>query len=153
MSLPSLLPLAATSVAPVVGKVVERVAEGLSFLDVLHGQDDNAAATPPSRAVVNALDGDFAELSDRLRERLSSLGIDVTRPIRLKQDIRDRIVVDDDHPDRVLIESIFSNDEELANLFNAVAKAARDSRGQQQSGITKEFQLVFAGDNARIEFV
>ncbi|MDA1052561.1 MAG: hypothetical protein O3C40_19055 [Planctomycetota bacterium] len=152
MTLPSLLPLAGAAIAPVLGKVIDGVTEGLSFLDVLHEQEQNAATDSVEAAEPDAFQHDFIELADRLRERFSQLGIDLSTPLRLKQDGRERVVVDGDHPDRVLIESVFRADEELTNLFTAVADSAAGSRRETGSGITKEFRFVLGPTDALIEF-
>jgi len=153
MALPALMPLAGVAIAPVLGKVIDGVAEGLSFLDVLHKQDqvgetDDVQTTEPSTP-----QNDFVELADRLRERFAQFGIDLTTPLRLKQDGRDRVVVDGDHPDRVLVESIFRDDKELTELFNEVADSAARGRAEADSGITKDFHLVLGSTDALIEFI
>ena len=152
MTLPSLLPLAGAAIAPLLEKVIDGVAESLSFLDVLHKQEQDGEADAVQAAESRTLQRDFVELSDRLRERFAQLGIDLTTPLRLKQEGRDRVVVDGDHPDRVLVESIFGNDEELKNLFNAVAASAARGRDETDSGITKEFRFVLSQADALIEF-
>lgn len=152
MTLPSLLPLAGAAIAPVLEKVFDKVTNGLSFLDVLNEPEQIGEADTVQAAKSNTLQHDFVELADRLRERFAQLGIDPTTPIRLKQDGRDRVVVDGDHPDRVLVESIFGNDEELTNLFNAVADSASSNRNESDSGITKEFRFVVSQTDALIEF-
>ncbi len=148
----SLLPLAGAAIAPVLGKVIDGVAEGLSFLDVLHQQEQASEADAVQAAGPSTLQHDFAELADRLRERFAQLGIDLTMPLRLKQDGRDRVIVDGDHPDRVLIESVFRDDEELTNLFNEVADAAARERAETDSGIARDFRLVLNPTDALIEF-
>lgn len=151
MSLPSLLPLAGAAIAPVLGKVIGGVTGGLSFIEALNKQEpDGAVAVEATES--STLQQDFADLADRLRERFTQLGIDLSTPLRLKHDGRDRVVVDGDHPDRVLIESIFGNDEELTNLFAAVAASAKDADDATDSVITKEFRLVLSQTDARIEF-
>lgn len=152
MTLPSLLPLAGAAIAPMMAKAIEGVAEGLSFLDVLHGQEQASAADAVQAAEPQTLQQDLAELAERLRERFSQLGIDLTTPLRLKQDQRDRVVLDGDHPDRVLVESVFGNDDELTNLFNTIADSAAGQRRQTGSGVTREFRLVLGQSNAAIEF-
>jgi hypothetical protein len=62
------------------------------------------------------------------------------------------VVVDGDHPDRVLIESIFGNDEELTKLFHGVAESATADNRKPDSGITKEFCFVLGQTDALIEF-
>ncbi|MBC8351168.1 MAG: hypothetical protein H8E66_04230 [Planctomycetes bacterium] len=152
MTLPSLLPLAGAAIAPVLGKVIESVSERLSFLDVLHKQEQSGEAEEVQSVKTSTLESEFAELADRLRERLSPFGIDLSTPLRLKQDGRDRIVVEGDHPDRVLIEGIIGSDEGLASLFNEVAKSATSSRQETKRGITGEFQIVLRPTDASIEF-
>lgn len=152
MSLPSLLPLAGAALAPVLGKVIDGVAEGLSFLEVLHNQESDSVADAVQAAEPSTLQDDLAEFADRLRETFARLGIDLTTPLRLKQDGRDRIIVDGDHPDRVLIESIFRDDEELTNLFNQVAESAVRGRAETDSGLTKDFHLVLSQTDALTEF-
>ena len=98
------------------------------------------------------LQQDFAQLAEQLREKFAQLGIDLSAPLRLKQDGRDRVVVDGDHPDRVLIESIIGNDDELANLFNEVAEAASKRQQQTGSGITQDFRFVLGQSDALIDF-
>jgi hypothetical protein len=152
MTLPSLLPLAGAAIAPLMVKAIEGVAESLSFLDVLHGQEQASAADAVQAAEPQTLQQDLAELADRLRERFSRFGIDLTPPLRLKQDQRDRVVLDGDHPDRVLVESVFGNDDELTNLFNTIADSAAGRRRETSSGVTREFRLVLGQTNAAIEF-
>jgi hypothetical protein len=152
MSLSSLLPLAGAAIAPVLGKVVNSVTDGLSFLDVMHTQEQPDAAEPVEASKSNTLQQDIVELTDRLRERFAQLGIDLTTPLRLKQDGREGVVVDGEHPDRVLIESILSNDKELTSRFNAVAASATEGSDATDSGITKEFRLVMGQAGAQIEF-
>ena len=153
MSLSSLIPLAGAAVAPVLGKVIDGVTEGFSFLDVLHTQTEDSVDEVGEATESNALQQNIAELADRLRERFAQLGIDLSTPLRLKQDGRDRVVVDGDHPDRVLIESIFGNDEELTDLFESVAQQAANLEEENDSGITKEFRFVLGQSDALIEFV
>lgn len=152
MSLSTLLPLAGAAIAPVLGQVVNSVTEGLSFLDVMHTQEQPGATEPVEASKANTLQQDIVELTDRLRERFAQLGIDLTTPLRLKQDGRDGVVVDGEHPDRVLIESIFGNDEELTSQFNAVAASATEGSDATDSGITKEFRLVMGQAGTQIEF-
>lgn len=153
MSLSSLIPLAGAAVAPVLGKVIDGVAEGISFLDVLHTQAEDGVDEAGEATDSNTLQQNIAELADRLRERFTQLGIDLSTPLRLKQDGRDRVVVDGDHPDRVLIESIFGNDEELMDLFKGVAQSATDLEEPSDSEITREFRFVLGQSDASIEFV
>ncbi|HUG69717.1 MAG TPA: hypothetical protein VMM76_18340 [Pirellulaceae bacterium] len=153
MSLPSLLPLAGAAIAPVLGKVIGGVTGGLSFIEALHNQEPDSAADAVEATESSTLQQDFADLADRLRERFTQFGIDLSTPLRLKHDGRDRVVVDGDHPDRVLIESIFGNDEELTNLFAAVAASANEGDDATGSVITKEFRFVLSQTDARIEFV
>ncbi|MBI2480253.1 MAG: hypothetical protein HYV60_16955 [Planctomycetia bacterium] len=150
MSIQSLLPLAGAAIAPVLERVIGGVTGGVSFLDVLQTQESGAEAVEATAS--NTLQQDFAELTDRLRERFSQLGIDLKTPLRLKQDGHDRVVVDGEHPDRVLIESIFGTDEELTKLFNAVAASATAGNGSSVSGIAKEFRFVLGHTEALIEF-
>jgi hypothetical protein len=152
MPLLSLFPLAGATIAPVLGKVIDGVTEGLSFLDVLHKQEQADSVDTVEATESSTLQQDFVDLADRLRERFTQFGIDLSTPLRLKQDGRDRVVVDGDHPDRVLIESIFGNDEELTNLFAAVAASANDGGDASNSGITKEFRFVISQTDALIEF-
>ena len=160
MSLASLLPLAGAAVAPALAKVIDGAAQSLSFLDVLHKQAQDGAvdgladdaADAIQAAESSSLQQDVAELANRLRERFAQLGVDLTTPLRLKRDGRDRVVVDGDHPDRVLIEGIFGNDQELTKLFAAVAAAAHDGAAAADSGITTEFRFVVTHTDARIEF-
>ena len=153
MTLPSLLPLAGAAIAPVLERVIDGVTEGISFLDVLHKQERNSKSDAVQAAAASSLEQDLAELADRLQERFTQLGIDLATPIRLKQDGRERVVVDGDHPDRVLIESILGSDPELAHLFNSVAESATEQRNKPDSGVTKEFHLVLEQTEALIEFV
>lgn len=152
MTFPALLPLASAAIAPVLEKVFDGVTDGLSFFDVLHQQEQTGKVDAVQAAESSTLQHDFVELADRLRERFAQLGIDLTTPLRLKQDGRDRVVVDGDHPDRVLVESILDNDEELTNLFNEVAASATSDRDETVSGTTKEFRFVVNQAEASIEF-
>lgn len=153
MSLPSLLPLAAgAAIAPALGKVIAGVTEGLSFLDVLQLDKQESALEAVGTKESSTLAADIAELADRLRERFAQLGIDLTTPLRLKQDGRDRVVVDGEHPDRVLIESIFGNDEELTKLFATVAESATEAGDAADTGITREFRFVLGQSDGLIEF-
>jgi hypothetical protein len=152
MALSSLLPLAGAAIAPVLGKVIDGVSEGLSFLDVLHKQEQVRETDAAHAAEPSTPQHDFVELADRLRERFAQFGIDLATPLRLKQNGRDRVVVDGDHPDRVLVESIFRDDKELTELFHEVADSAARGRAEADSGITKDFHFVLAATDALIEF-
>lgn len=152
MNVPSLLPLASAAVAPVVERVIDGVAEGISFLNVLHGESETEAVDSSDATAERSSQNGFAELVDRVRERFSRLGLDLSTPMRLKQDGRGRVVVDGDHPERVLAESIFGSDVELQNLFASVAKAATEANAND-SNVTKEFRLVLGPTEASIEFV
>lgn len=152
MTPPSLLPLAGAVIAPVLGRVIENVSEGLSFLNVLHKQEQNGEAEEVRAAEARSLEADLTDLADQLRERFAQLGIDLSPPLRLKQDGHDRIVVDGNHPDRVLIESIFGSDDQLASLFHEVAEAATNSRQKSGPAITQEFRLVLGQSDALIDF-
>lgn len=152
MTLPSLLPLAGAAFAPMLGKVIEGVTEGLSFLDVLHEQEQAGEADAVQAAEPSTLQDDLVELADRLREKFAQLGIDLATPLRLKQEGRDRVVVDGDHPDRVLVESIFRDDQELTKLFSKVADSAASGRDETDSFIRTEFRLVLGQADAQIEF-
>ena len=74
MSLSSLIPLAGAAVAPVLGKVIDGVTEGFSFLDVLHTQTEDGVDEVGEATESNALQQNIAELADRLRERFAQLG-------------------------------------------------------------------------------
>ncbi len=152
MTLPSLLPLAGAAIAPVLERVIDNVAEGFSFLDVLHKLEPAEQSSDAEAVDADALQQDFVQLAEQLREKFAQFGIDLSAPLRLKQDGRDRVVVDGDHPDRVLIESIIGNDEELANLFDDVAEAANKSQKQTGSGITQDFRFVLSQSDALIDF-
>ena len=152
MTLPSLLPLAGAAIAPIVGKAIDEVTDGLSFLATLHRQEQAAAANAGQTDQSSSLESDFVKLTNQLRERLASFGVDLTTPVRLKQDERNRVVVDGNHPDRVLIESIFGNDDELTNLFQQVADAASQAQREKTSEITGDFRFVIEPTGALIEF-
>lgn len=158
MTLPSLLPIAGAAV-PALERVIDRVAEGLSFLDVLHQAESSEATAAVDEAETSAnLEQDFAKLVNRLRQRFAELGIDLVTPVHLKQDERDRVVVDGDHPDRVLIESIFAGDDELASLFKQIAAAvAKDAkklnRETNSFGLEKSFRLALTQSEASISLV
>jgi len=144
MSLAALLPFAGAAIVPVLDKAIDGVAEGLSFLDVLHKQDEVGETDGAQAAESRTPRQDFVELADRLRKRFAQLGIDLTTPLRLKQAGRDRVVVDGDHPDRVLVESILRDDKELTELFHEVADSSARDRDEANSGITKDFTWFWA---------
>ena len=125
MNLFSIIPLVGAAVAPTISSVVDSATESLSFLDILHEAPREDETDKVQEDASTTLDRDFAELAERLRERFAQIGIDLTTPIRLKQSGRDRVVVDGDHPDRVLIESVFTNNEDLANLFRKQIRIKR----------------------------
>jgi hypothetical protein len=152
MSIPSVLPFVGAALVPAVGKVIEGISESLSFLDVMQQQEssnqiESASATEPS-----TLNSDLATLVERLRERFAKLGIDLSTSVQLKPDGRDGVTVDGDHPDRVLIESIFGSDEELTGLFNSVANSATQEQESKTSAITRQFRLALTPNAASIEF-
>lgn len=118
MALSPLLPLAGSALSIVADRAIDAVKDGLSFLDVLRQQPENDEAAAPVAKV------DPADLIAKLQEHFKRLGVDVASPVHLKQDGRGRVIVDDAHPDRVLIESLFNSDADLTQAFNAVAIAA-----------------------------
>lgn len=152
MTLPSLLPLAGAALVPALERVIDGVTEGLSFLDVLHKQAPLEKSSDAEAIDAKALQQDFVQLAEQLREKFAQFGIDLSAPVRLKHDGRNRIVVDGDHPERVLIESIIGNDEELTSLFNNVAAAASEREQQNDSGITRDFRFVLGQADALIDF-
>jgi len=125
---------------PVAERAIEGLTNGLSFLDILHLPDSEPTKVEPSGAPPTP-PVDLAEFSKRLRERFAELGIDLKSPLRLKLDGRGGIMVDGDHPDRVVVESLFQTDQNLAEQFAAVATFATSQQPAHDDFTAEDFRL------------
>ena len=121
MPLSPLLPIAGGALSVVADRAIDAVREGLSFLDVLQQGPETEAALPTPETRV-----DRTKLLESLREHFQRLGINTAIPVHLKPNGDGGVIVDGEHPDRVLIESLFNTNNELTTRFTAVAAAEQD---------------------------
>lgn len=151
MSLSPLLPISAAVLKPLAERAIDSLANGLSFLDVLRHQESNAdAPSEPDGSHDQPFDlGDFV---GRLREQFASLGIDPETPIRLKQNGNGGVIVDGEHPDRVLIEGLFAAENELTELFNTLALAAASEQELDEDFTVEDVRLQIDRFDADISF-
>lgn len=107
------------ALAPIAAQAAGGLIDRLSFLDNLLGTDAteaaNSAEQPPESKVP------IDELSDELLQQFAARGVDLGTPVRLRLDLHGHVRVVEDHPDRVLIESLFDQSDELTSKFRAVA--------------------------------
>ena len=139
MAISALLTLAGNALAPAARDVVQHVAEGLSFQNLLGrekatstdgGHDMTAPDHPklppsPEAAQLAAIQRQpLEELQayvDRLRDRLSAAGIDLSETISLKVGSRGEIQVDGTHPHRAEIEELLAGDARLTSNFRLLS--------------------------------
>jgi hypothetical protein len=148
MSLSPLLPIAGTALGVVADRAIDAVKEGLSFLDVL--RDAPASETEAPQASTPA-PVDPSGLIASLREHFARLGIDLSNPVPLKQDGQGGVIVDGEHPNRVLIESLFNTHGELTEQFHALAIALAEEAGNNEYD-SEDFRLVIDGAREAIGF-
>lgn len=148
MSLSPLIPVAGTALGVIAGRTIDAVKDGLSFLDVLR-QDAADGETTEQAAPPNA---DPNQLVALLQEHFSRLGIGTSVPVHLKQDGRGGVIVDQDHPDRVLIEGLFNSDEELTDLFNGLAAAIAEEAPEGEQVEPEDFRLIIDSIGGAIGF-
>jgi len=147
MSLSPLLPVVASVVPALARQAAERLPDGLSFLDHLRREEE-----PGVEANRKPCDTEMAKLAELLRERLAAAGVDTSTPLRLKQGSEDNIIVDGDHPDRVVVEGLFAHDPQLRELFHRLADTASNQRASRAGRGAQEFRLVLDQTGAEIEF-
>ncbi len=140
MSLSPLLPLAGAVLKPIADRALDGLASGLSFLETLRQSGSNHIPAI-EQDVIGTREFHVAAFQDQFRHRLALLGIDASTPIRLKQNGSGGVLVDGDHPDRVLIESLFSEDEELTELFNTLATIAAGEQRLDKNYSAEDFWL------------
>lgn len=171
MAISPLLSIAGTALAPLARDVVEQISAGLSFQKLL-GRDDASRATDatapithstasfpasPAAAQLEAIRRqplqELETLVDRLRERLSAAGIDLSEAIPLKVGNRGDLQVDANHPDRATIEDLLAADSQLTSTFRLVANALT-SQHNATSGdpISTEFRLTIDASGFNLAF-
>ena len=148
MSLSPLIPIAGSALGIVADRAIDAVKEGLSFLDVLRDAPDveSQAAQAPAAASV-----DPSDLIASLREHFARLGIDLSRPVPLKQDGQGGVIVDGEHPDRVLIESLFHTHSRLTEQFNTLSVALAEQSGENEFD-SEDFRLVIDSQHEAVGF-
>ncbi len=159
MSLSPLIPIAGPAIASLAAKSIEQLSDGLSFADVLRqvvgqsGESPSAQAASASKAagesgLLNLRDSAFAalqKLKSFALSRLSSAGVDTSRPIRVHVDAFDRVTVQDDHPDRAKIQRLLETDQKLMDAFEQLAERLRDVAAQRGE-LTSEHMVVLSHD-------
>lgn len=139
MAISPLLSMAGTALVPLARDLVEQISDGLSFQQMLGSRGAGDAApgvaasghapaifpASPEAARLEAIrrqpHRELAALVDRLRERLSAAGIELSAPVPLKIGVGGDIQVDGDHPQRAAIEDLLNADAQLTSTFRQVA--------------------------------
>lgn len=146
MSLSPLLPIAGGALTVVADRAIDAVKGGLSFLDVLRQQPNTEAASPKPVAHT-----DPTQLLEGLLEHFQRLGINTDAPVRLKSDGDGGVIIDGEHPDRVLIESLFNSHDELTAQFRELATAAVE-QDKEERRHPDDFRITIDGPGAAIGF-
>ncbi len=152
MSLSPLLPFAGAALGPVLEKTLDGISQALSFLDVLHASPIAPEQPVSEDSTLDPLATQLTQVMEQLRERLDSIGIDLSTPVRLKSDGGGGVIVDGDHPDRVVIESLLNADADLTALFHTVASRAAEEAEPRPTRTAEDFRLIIEPADARIEF-
>lgn len=163
MSISPLFSIAGAALAPLARDVVEQLGDGLSFEKLL-GRDGRAQAggtdasladphagfpASPEAALLEAIRRQpLKELEayvDRLRDRLSAAGIDLSEEIALTLGSRGEIQVDGLHPDRAAVEELLAGDTQLTSTFRQLANAlAGRTTSTAGNPISDEFRLAIS---------
>jgi hypothetical protein len=157
MALSSLLPIGGAALGALAARTLGGLGESLSFQDHLRREAERAepAAAGPATEPQATLDLATAlpDFIAQLQERLEAAGVDLTQPLTLKPDGNGGIMVDGEHPDRALVESLLQ-DSELAGTFEEIAAAATERRRAQPGvdNVFGEFRLRMDGKSAAIGF-
>lgn len=158
MSVSLVPPIVARALPALMAQAVAPLASAVSFLDQLRDAIANEEplsatieTTDPLVSAGQPVDIEAAEFAQELRARLTAMGIDFSVPLRLKSDGRD-VTVDGDHPDRVLVESLFAHDLQLAKRFHALVSAATHEHAASPHWSGGEFRLEIDRTSATITF-
>lgn len=162
MSLLQVLPVAAR-LAPLAERLTDRLAQGLSFANLLN-EHPESAATPEVSSESQAefeisqlsprQDRHLAEFGQReledfafeLEQRLASEGIDSSLEFELKLDASGTPVVAGNHPQRAEIEKILSSSAKLEKQFQQVASIFSSYQRLRSGDVNNgDFVLAFSG--------
>lgn len=129
----SLLPIGGAALGVAAFQALRGSAD--NFLSHLWPGKENAAATEdggkaPDPASSIDLNEAISTLAEKIRLRMKAAGSDLREPLRLKSDAWGHVVVDGDHPDRMILEDMFATDAELSGEFQAIQEAAYEHQSR-----------------------
>jgi hypothetical protein len=142
MSISALIPLAGSAAGAVATAAGMALDKGMAFLDQLTSQEQALDATGEASEAdktgpekLNPLEKQFAarlkKFEDEFRMRLKAMGIQGDVPMQLSEQSWGGIGVEEDHPDKEAIESLFANDPLLASQYHALAQQYRQMQGME----------------------
>ena len=160
MSITSLLPIGGAALGVLASKAMAGFSDSLSFQALLHGGQETKPEKNPSAAVEKPVPLDLAQAIPqfvaKLRDRLQSVGVDLSSPLTLREDGNGSVTVDGGHPDQAAIEEAFLQDPQLLAAFQSIAAAASEQRQSLPLGLHgsqfEEFRLNLINGAASIGF-
>ena len=151
-----LIPVGIAALGSLAVKTMRQLNPG-DFLRELCGTNDEAVGSKPSSLkdssptvldLSHAIPAFIEEFRDLLPAALE-------QPIVLKEDGWGGVIVDGDHPDRLVIEDLLASNAKLREDFQTIARAATSQRDQSAAEFGRslgEFRLQITGDVAGIGF-
>lgn len=121
-----LIPLAATSLSPLVRAVGDQVGSAFSFLEQLRTGASNSEAlapvSPETGTLESKLSASLQQFHDQVIRRLAAAGVDVSLPIELSLNAQGQLAVTSAHPDLLRIEQELNQGGEFSAAFSQLAQ-------------------------------
>lgn len=146
----SLLPVGGAALGALALETLRHMPPGKFLQELLNGSSSPSESPASSREATTAtritldLPKAIPAFAAKLRQRLGDMGVGLEQPITLKSDGHGGILVDGDHPHRMLVEDLVAFDDELAADFRAIAAAATEEHERQSAatgGLSRDFRL------------
>jgi len=170
MAISPLLSIAGKTVVPFARDIVEQVTGGLtsfqkllrpdkpSDVDATSSSDDDPTPHFPASASAAQLEAirnqplkELEAFVDRLRDRLLTAGIDLSKEIPLKVGLGGDIHVDGAHSDRAAIEDLLTADSQLAATFRMLSNAlAKQHKATSGDSFSSELRLTIDASEFKV---
>jgi hypothetical protein len=152
-------PIGAAALGGLALQALQNVRPGEFLRELWNVREPDAAPVAPTLADTPTSPLDLTQavpaFADRLAMQLMAAGVDLTRPIVLKDDGQGAVIVDGDHPDRATIEGLLAADSQLRADFRALSAAASAQRDRLSDWLTPqrgEFRYRLDGRTGAIDF-
>jgi hypothetical protein len=133
-----------------VREAASAVSSGLSFAAELvrqgRGEEPAASDAIPADTAYTRFSASLQQFAERLRQRLSQVGVDLTNALELTADGLGGIDAQGPEPDRAALEQLLASDESLRRDFTDLASEHADLSGQSRH----DFGLLLAPDSVEL---